>query len=253
MEIIAQKWNEGIMSATILTKNFTPLMDSMIRKYGVMTAAVFGRVWRYCLGENKVCNAAISTIADELNLSYATTLRHVKILVKDGYLDDLSPNLRNHPHTYRDTGKAGLDIEIIGHDNSTLSNLEGTLSNLEGTLSKSASDSINLIDEDRIESKKEFKIDATLTDSLFGSLSLAFEQAACITFHNDPKWVKAIGELVKLQATPAIIESAVKLLREKDYTVVGPWSITTAVRNMIGKQAGKANPKVIVVDTSKGF
>ena len=102
------------MSRTVLAdvEGFTPCIDVITKEYGVMVSAVFGRIWRYCQGDRQVCNAALETIADDLRMGYNTVLRHVKQLVTDGYLEDLTPDLRNRPHTYRDTGKVHVVLSI---------------------------------------------------------------------------------------------------------------------------------------------
>ena len=98
------------MSKTALTdiEGWTPVFDDMARKHGAITAVVFGRIWRFCQGEKQVCVASLDRIAEDLGLDKATVLRHAKKLVEEEYLEDLTPNLRNLPHTYSDTGKAGM-------------------------------------------------------------------------------------------------------------------------------------------------
>lgn len=92
---------------------FTPSFDCIVQDIGIVGAAVFGRVWRYCQGPQGVCRAAIATIADGLNLSTRTVLRWVKELCDLGYLEDMTPELRNKPHTYRDTGKVSLQVQVV--------------------------------------------------------------------------------------------------------------------------------------------
>ena len=134
------------MSKTTLANvdGFTPCIDSITQEFDITTSAVFGMVWRYCQMERRVCDASIETIAQKLNISYLTALRHVKILVGAKYLKDQTPDLRNHPHTYIDTGKANLEINITGvvykndrADESTLSkvNTDSSIKNIEPTLS----------------------------------------------------------------------------------------------------------------------
>ena len=103
------------MSKTILTNvdGWTPLIDEITNQYGVVTSAVFGRVWRYCQMEDGVCCASQETIANDLRMDRATVNTHIKILVRDGYLQDLDPNVKNRPHRYADTGKAGLESSIV--------------------------------------------------------------------------------------------------------------------------------------------
>ena len=102
------------MPRTILTKcnGFTPLIDAMVRKYGLVTAAVFGRVWRYCQLDNAVCSASLETIAAELGLNRRTIMRHIDILVRDGFLDDKTPERLYRPHILADTGRAQLYGEL---------------------------------------------------------------------------------------------------------------------------------------------
>ena len=57
------------MSKTILTRvdGWTPLITSIIQAHGLITAAVFGRMWRYCQMEDNVCTASQEAIADSSN------------------------------------------------------------------------------------------------------------------------------------------------------------------------------------------
>ena len=102
------------MSKTILglVDGWTPCIDVLVDDYGIITAAVFGRVWRYCQGERGLCDASLETVAKETRLAYRTILRHVKLMVKDGYLEDLDPGVRYRPHRYRDTGKVHVTINL---------------------------------------------------------------------------------------------------------------------------------------------
>lgn len=90
----------------------TPAPDALITEYGFVTALVWGRVWRYCQMFDGVCRAAMDTIAGELGMASKTIARHVDLLCKDGYLLDLTPDLRNKPHIYADTGKIKVKISF---------------------------------------------------------------------------------------------------------------------------------------------
>ena len=108
---------------TFLTevKGFTPVIDALAKEFGLVTAAVYGVVWRYCQMEDKVCKASLETIAEHLNINRSTVLRHIEILCEHGYVKDLTPSLRNVPHTYANTGKAkiaGLVEATVADDNS---------------------------------------------------------------------------------------------------------------------------------------
>jgi len=99
-----------MMSKTILTQvdGFTPLPDLLVKRYGIIAAAVWGRMWRYCQMADGVCRAALDTIAEELDLSRPTIIKHIETLVADGFLFDKTPDLKNKPHIYVDTGKVAM-------------------------------------------------------------------------------------------------------------------------------------------------
>ena len=88
---------------------FTPLPDRLVKRYGIVTASVFGQIWRYCQMKDGICRAAMERIAGELHLSRMTVLRHIKNPVARGFLEDTTPDLRNRPHLYADTGKASME------------------------------------------------------------------------------------------------------------------------------------------------
>lgn len=104
------------MSKTILADvdGFTPVIDSIVEDLGLMSAVVFGRIWRYCQMDDKVCKASLEKIGEGIGVDRATAMRHAKELCDAGYLKDLTPDLRNRPHVYADTGKAGISIAISG-------------------------------------------------------------------------------------------------------------------------------------------
>jgi DNA-binding Lrp family transcriptional regulator len=100
------------MSKTVLAnvEGFTPVIDDIVKDVGLMSAVVFGRMWRFCQMKDGVCNASLEKIAEEIGVDRATVMRHAKDLCAAGYLKDLTPDLRNHPHTYADTGKVMLRL-----------------------------------------------------------------------------------------------------------------------------------------------
>ena len=94
---------------TVLSESggWTPVIDSLARDQGLITAAVYGVVWRYCQMQDRVCRASLDTLSAHLHLDRGTVLRHIKKLCAAGYLRDLTPDRRNAPHVYADTGQAG--------------------------------------------------------------------------------------------------------------------------------------------------
>jgi len=124
---------------------FTPLIDVLVQQFGIVTAAVFGKVWRYCQMSDGVCKASQERLARELNMNRVTVNQHIDILVKAGYLKDKTPSLHGRPHEYADTGKANLSISITGNAK--------PVKQIDTTCKSNLQQPVNLID-----TKKEVKI-----------------------------------------------------------------------------------------------
>jgi len=91
---------------------FTPIFDVVADALGNVTASVHGLAWRFCQMEDGVCKASLSTMGKLLNLDESTISRHMKMLVESGYFIDLTPDVRNRPHVYADTGKVIMRSKI---------------------------------------------------------------------------------------------------------------------------------------------
>jgi len=96
------------MKIEVELTGFTPVLDNLISEYSLVTAAIYGIVWRYAQMSDKVCKAPLEKIGKRLDLSGKTAERHIKILCAGGYLVDLTPGVRNKPHIYAVTGKAEI-------------------------------------------------------------------------------------------------------------------------------------------------
>lgn len=89
---------------------FTPIIDVVVEDVGLVGAAIYGVVWRHCQMKDGVCYASREALAQKAGVSLATVNRYLGELCERGYLEDTTPDLRNKPHTYRDTGK----VMILG-------------------------------------------------------------------------------------------------------------------------------------------
>jgi DNA-binding Lrp family transcriptional regulator len=88
-----------------------------------------------------VCRAKLETIANELGMSERTIMRHIDPLVEDGFLKDMTPELRNRPHIYADTGKIRIRISVEAtmtesHSRVTESHPEGDRESHEESIKK---------------------------------------------------------------------------------------------------------------------
>lgn len=149
------------MSKTILSEidGFTPLPDLLVKRYGVLTAAVWGRMWRFCQMESRVCQASLETIGGELNLDRSTIMRHIETLVVDGWMEDRTPGLRNKPHTYADTGKMMMYNRFgmsVAENNTTLPTVAENNSTVAQNNTTVAENHL------KIDSKRESKIENSI-------------------------------------------------------------------------------------------
>ena len=71
-------------------RTYTPLYDDIVVNYDIYTAAVFGKVLRYCQGERGMCFASQTRIAKELDISREKVHSALALLVLDGMLDQVS-------------------------------------------------------------------------------------------------------------------------------------------------------------------
>jgi hypothetical protein len=94
------------MNGNTKQRPFTKLDDEALKDLGLVHGAVLGAVLRYCSMSEGICRASVRTIGRRIHLCESATHRGLRRLVKDGYLEDLTPGLRYVPHRYRGTGKA---------------------------------------------------------------------------------------------------------------------------------------------------
>ena len=86
--------------------------DVIAQAYSIVTACVYGKIWRYEQLEDGVCRASQLRLSDELNITPKTLRTHIAQLVDGGWIRDITPGLRNRPHIYRTTGKLKLNISL---------------------------------------------------------------------------------------------------------------------------------------------
>lgn len=162
---------------------YTPVPDVLTKKYGPVTAHVFGVIWRFSQMEDEVCRASLTRIGLDIGISGRTVQNHIKVLEDGGYIKDLTPTVRNEPHKYQDTGKIKMKMwsgmfETVGRNFSP--RLEET-SIEESTISKDSKNIFALYENNigpittvskdiLLEAEKEYP-----TDWIFDAVKLAVE------------------------------------------------------------------------------
>lgn len=115
LEMLGKGYNSDPIPPTKFTSTlsgFTPAPDEIVKEFGFVTALVWGRTWRFCQMSDGVCRASLEKMAESLGMSERTIIRHLETLCDGGYLFDTTPNLKNKPHIYADTGKIRIRINM---------------------------------------------------------------------------------------------------------------------------------------------
>lgn len=84
---------------------FTPIFDHLVNQLGVTKSSILGVIWRYSQMKERLCRASQESISKRLGLSRQTVNKHLSELINEGYIVDLSPNLKNRPHLFKLTEK----------------------------------------------------------------------------------------------------------------------------------------------------
>ena len=129
---------------------FIPVFEVVLHHYkDYMTALVFGRMWQYCGMKDGVCKATIETLAQDLEMSTATVMRHIELLEQGGYIYDRTPERRNRPHEYVDCGKVVMkgSLSAISQKNVRLSQNNVAIS--ESQLIKQDNTNIKQLDDSK--------------------------------------------------------------------------------------------------------
>jgi hypothetical protein len=87
-----------MLDLTSFPTEFVPVSQILVQEFDYQTAYVFGVVWRYCQMEEGVCNASHESIAGTAGMARRTVIPYIEKLIKAGYIEDLTPDIRNRPH-----------------------------------------------------------------------------------------------------------------------------------------------------------
>jgi len=228
---------------------FTPLMDVIAEADGIVCAAVFGKVWRYCQMKDEVCKASTDTIASGLGIDRSTVSRHLATLCEKGYIKDLSPDVRNAPHVYADAGKIRVRVSLTVAEN-TPTVAQRTPTVAESRMSK----------DSKKDSKKETLAakpiaakhpELTTFEQSFSELTgiplpvATAEKKATATL-----WWLPTRRMVAMANGQAIeiLAEAVKRMRADRLTIANPNSVEKVFTSIYGeKRIAAQSPQVITV------
>jgi len=91
---------------------FVPVIDAIARETGnIYPAYVYGYMWIERNSYNQF-DQPLDNIPERTNISRTTVRKWVKWLCDKQYVNDLTPDLHNQPHTYQLTDKIKLDSRV---------------------------------------------------------------------------------------------------------------------------------------------
>jgi len=104
--------SQSARNVSASVSRFTPCPDVLVDLYSHTTALVWGKICRYSQMDEGICRASLERLALEMGLTDETIAKHVKKLEEGQYVQDMTPDLRNRPHIYKDTEKLRLKVNI---------------------------------------------------------------------------------------------------------------------------------------------
>lgn len=109
----AERMPERKGPTRVKLEGFTPVVDSLAREVGLISAAIYGVIWRYCQMNSRTCYASQATIANRLGLARATVNRRVKSLEIEGYIRCLNRKEKGDSKVYITTNKLEIDLGFV--------------------------------------------------------------------------------------------------------------------------------------------
>ena len=216
-------------------KGFTPIFDSLVKKYDTNTALVYGKLWRICdwspLG---LCSMGNDRIAAELGLSEKTIRRKKEILQEDGLI--------------RVVGKAGMTDSIsVCHEIVMSMEIADPSDNLSETLVKLSKTADRLTDKDSTKIGKkdilawEGNPFADYPAAVADLLTAFWECYPKLKVDNKKKWIAQAEVWVSMGLRPKDVHAMCDYAKENGWGVAQPSSVTSAY-NMIQSTKEEVNP-----------
>lgn len=98
-------YGDGTMTENF---NFNPCPDEITEKFGLITSAVFGAIWRFSKMKDGVCWASQQKIAERCGITDRTVRTHIKILLENNYI--MEQKIPGRASEY--TPKPGWDLRV---------------------------------------------------------------------------------------------------------------------------------------------
>ncbi len=88
-------------------------------RYGNYMGAVYAALWYFSeANPEQTCTKPLRIISQLSCVSKKTVIKHINLLIAEGYVEDLTPNNNQAPHEYRVTEK--LDMNKVREEQTEL-------------------------------------------------------------------------------------------------------------------------------------
>jgi len=183
MNTLPQPNNRATRQTGQSARTFTPIYDDLIEQYGLIAAAIYGRISRYCQGQSGTCYAPHEAIADQLGVTERTVRNHAAKLVEAGLLLR-SRKRKNQRYTYSLPGNKPIKEAQIAVDPDSFTRKE-----IPRHAESSSASTKRQVKETVLASEvREFNNNKSANTEA-GSLSLL--TAKLKTFDLSKRWIKA--------------------------------------------------------------
>ena len=135
--------------------NFTPVLDDMVDKYGIVTAMVYGAMMRFAQISSGICWASQETIAKRAGISAKTVHRHESILEAAGLIELVKHEAGETIH-YRVIDVMVVETAIVKDEGGWDRESEGVGQRVRGGRTESPTKIQLRNKEDNVENEEQF-------------------------------------------------------------------------------------------------
>lgn len=96
---------------------WSPIFDTVVQEVGLMTASVYGVIWRHCQMRNGECTASQETLAGKIGITIRSLQRHAEKLIDAGFLSKVTDT--GVGTTYSDNEKMNIRVAVYAQEGTT--------------------------------------------------------------------------------------------------------------------------------------
>lgn len=181
---------------------------------------------------------SLGTIAKKTGLSVATVRRTVKSLVEDGLLV-----FKGISHLGTTMYSIGGGITMVGgyqHDTQYTDLINSVNLKSGSTMVPPPTNMTGDLDE--------FGFPIAEGEKETGDLSDAFTKATSINAYDLERWIKSCQNMTSNKVTKEIMIEAIQVLRSKNFSISGPWSVDKTAISIASQRNGVAPGEMLQVD-----